>query len=172
VSDSLQIYTAIPGDSESASQGNAAQKSGDKYQRRCKRVLRECGYEPFEGTEKPIGYRPGKFSRVRGKPGVYKPDIALCMPMGHLVVSCKNNSTDGSAEDKMSREVEDLLYLLAHRWCDHVLLVLGGDHWTRKEHYLSEEFRIKENLPVNLEIIPHEEFVRRAEAHQLVTLNF
>jgi hypothetical protein len=81
---------------------------------------------------------------------------------GGLLVSLKNQNTDGTAELKIPGECMILQDAIDDYGYDSAILVLNGDEgWTWKEEYLSERFRKRMKLIApDVTIISHEDFIK------------
>lgn len=83
------------------------------------------------------------------------------MIVNNILISLKNQSVSGTAEEKVPFEFMKLQHAVDDYEYDRAIIVLNGETgWTWKEYYLSQEFKsAMKILYPNVEIMSHQEFI-------------
>jgi hypothetical protein len=83
------------------------------------------------------------------------------MILNRTLISLKNQSVAGTAEEKVPFECMKLQHAVDDYDYDCAIIVLNGETgWTWKEYYLSDEFKITMKiLYPKVEIMSHEDFL-------------
>ena len=86
---------------------------------------------------------------------------------GKTLISLKNQTVAGTAEEKVPFEVMKLQHAIDDYGYDDAIIVLNGDSgWTWKDYYLSNEFQ--ESMSIlypKVKIMSHEQFIKKYNLH-------
>lgn len=120
-------------------------------------ALIQGGYE-YE-TQVSIGNRPGG--------GRHLVDVIARKAGKNHIVSVKWQQVSGTAEQKVPYEVMSLADAYQKGGFDSVYLVLGGDGWSLRDFYLSDEFKSYLRYGDKVNILTLETFIGLANKGRL-----
>jgi len=96
--------------------------------------------------------------------------VAVCPKTGARIgISAKWQQTNGTAEEKVALETLRLLKLVERGDIDRAYLVMGGDGWSLKDYFLSDDFMKSFASPAKdrVRLVTLDQFVSLANAAQL-----
>ena len=98
--------------------------TGEKFEQSTAEVLKRCGIS--FSSQVTVGDKPGG--------GKHRVDHVVHRANGqHLLVSCKTQTSSGTAEEKLAFELMKLAHTVTDdqkKWGDYAVLIVSGTGWT------------------------------------------